>query len=298
MQGSESSTYKHRLPVRLSHWLNAICFFILLGSGLNIFNAHPKLYWGLFSHFETPIFWLHAKYDEHREMVGLTQIAGKDFTTTGVLGVSNNLMGNPTAVGFPGWTTIPSGRNLADSRQWHFFFAWIFVINGLLFLLWAWRSKHYSRDLHPSKGDWRGIFKSIWEHMRFKHPEGEAAVRYNILQKLAYVSVLYIFLPGLVLMGLCMSPHLGSVLGWLIDLVGGRQSARTLHFIFAWLMVAFIGIHVFMVLLTGPVNQIRSMITGRFKFHEPVVNDAVSGDEKINTLNDTIPVQEKINGQE
>ncbi len=281
MKGIERSAYKHRLPVRLSHWLNVICFFILLGSGLNIFNAHPKLYWGQFSHFETPIVWLHAVYGEQRELVGLTQIAGKDYTTTGVLGVSNNMMGQPTAVGFPGWSTIPSGRNLADARLWHFFFAWIFVINGLLFLLWAWRSKHYSRDLNPSASDWRGIFKSIWEHMRFKHPEGEAAVRYNILQKLAYVSVIYIFLPGLVLMGLCMSPHMGSVLGWLLDLVGGRQSARTLHFVFAWLMVAFIAIHLFMVLITGPINQIRSMISGRFKFHEPIVSETVPVEEKI-----------------
>jgi len=150
----------------------------------------------------------------------------------------------------------------------------------LLFFLWAWRSKHYSRDLHPTGTDWRGIFKSIWDHMRFKHPEGETAARYNILQKLAYVSVIYVFLPGLVLMGLCMSPHMGSVLGWLIDLAGGRQSARTLHFIFAGLMVAFIAIHLFMVLVSGPINQIRSMITGRFRIHEPAFASETPLEEK------------------
>lgn len=281
MQGSDRSTYKHRLPVRLSHWLNVICFFILLGSGLNIFNAHPKLYWGQISTFETPAFALRAKYGAHKDLVGYVQIGKQEFTTTGVLGVSNNQMGNPIAVGFPGWSTLPSERNLADARLWHFFFAWIFVINGLLFFLWAWRSKHYSRDLQPTNSDWRGIFKSIWDHLHFKHPDGAAAVRYNILQKLAYLSVIYICLPGLVLMGLCMSPHMGSVLGWLIDFVGGRQSARTLHFIFAFLMVAFIGIHIFMVLVSGPINQIRSMITGRFKIHDLVHNEDADIQEKV-----------------
>ena len=281
MQGSERSTYKHRLPVRLAHWLNVVVFFILLGSGLNIFNAHPKLYWGQISTFETPAFALRAKYGAQKELVGYVQIGSKQYTTTGVLGVSNDATGTPIAVGFPGWSTLPSERNLADARLWHFFFAWIFVINGLLFFLWAWRSKHYARVLQPTKMDWRGIFKSIWDHMRFKHPEGDEAVRYNILQKLAYVSVIYIFLPGLVLMGLCMSPHMDSVLGWLLDLVGGRQSARTLHFIFAGLMVAFIGIHVFMVLVSGPINQIRSMITGRFKIHDPVHIEVADTQEKV-----------------
>jgi thiosulfate reductase cytochrome b subunit len=280
MQTGQRSIYKHRLPVRLSHWLNVICFFILLGSGLNIFNAHPKLYWGKISTFEIPAFSISANTSAKGERQGVTQIGSHKFNSTGVLGVSNNRMGNPVEVGFPGWSTIPSGRNLADARLWHFFFAWLFVINGLLFLLWAWRSKHYGRDLHPTGSDWRGIFKSIWDHMRFKHPEGDEAVRYNILQKLAYVSVIYIFLPGLVLMGLCMSPHMGSVLDWLLDLVGGRQSARTLHFIFAGLMVAFIGIHIFMVLVSGPINQIRSMITGRFKIHDAAV--AEENEEKLN----------------
>lgn len=274
--------YKHRIPVRIAHWLNAICFIVLLGSGLNIFNAHANLYWGKISTFDEPVFSLSAKRDTEAKLQGYTQVGTLQFETTGVLGVSNNQMGAPIAVGFPAWSTIPSARNLADARLWHFFFAWIFIVNGLLFLCWSWLSKHYSKDLKPSKTDWRGIFQSIWDHMRFKHPEGEETARYNILQKLAYVSVIYIFLPGLVLMGLCMSPHMGSVLGWLLDLVGGRQSARTLHFIFANLMLAFIFIHLFMVLISGPYNQIRSMITGRFQIHQPVAVEAEVVEEKVN----------------
>lgn len=282
MNTIHQSIYKHRIPVRIAHWLNAICFFVLLGSGLNIFNAHPNLYWGKIANFSDPVFSLSAKKAADTKLHGYTQIGPVKFDTTGVFGVSNNKMDTPIAVGFPGWSTIPSARNLADARLWHFFFAWVFILNGLLFLFWAWRSKHFSKDLNPNKKDWRGIFQSIWDHMRFKHPEGEETARYNILQKLAYVSVIYILLPGLVLMGLCMSPHMGSVLGWLLDLVGGRQSARTLHFIFANLMLAFIAIHLFMVLISGPYNQIRSMITGRFLIHQPDSIKTEIPEEKIN----------------
>jgi thiosulfate reductase cytochrome b subunit len=109
---------------------------------------------------------------------------------------------------------------------------------------------------------------SIVEHLKFKHPTGEAATRYNILQKLAYLGVVLALGPGVVLMGLAMSPHMDSVLSWLVDLVGGRQSARTIHFLIAMAFVAFILVHVFMVLVTGPINQIRAMITGRYRIHD------------------------------
>jgi thiosulfate reductase cytochrome b subunit len=273
----QRSTYRHKLPVRLGHWLNAFCFFILLMSGLNIFNAHRALYWGKISTFEAPAFSVMTKTDSDGQLHGVTQIGKYQFDTTGVLGASKNSNGKTIALGFPRWAIIPGYRSLAEARMWHFFFAWLFVINGLLFFLWAWLTKHYRNDLRPTVKDWRGIFISIWEHMRFKHPEGDAATRYNILQKLAYLSVIYILLPGLVLMGLCMSPHMGSVLGWLIDLVGGRQSARTLHFIFAGLMLAFIAIHLFMVLVSGPINQIRSMITGRYWIDEPASSAEKTG---------------------
>jgi len=265
------STYRHRLPVRLAHWLNVVAFSILLMSGLNIFNSHPALYWGQISTFDKPVFSISAKKDSQGQMHGITQISDRKFDTTGILGVSKNALGGEVVVGFPRWATVPGFRSLSEARHWHFFFAWIFVINGMFFMLWAWRAKHYKNDLRTTAADWRGIFKSIWEHMRFKHPSGEAATRYNILQKLAYLAVIYFLLPGLVLMGLCMSPDMGSMLGWLIDLVGGRQSARTWHFIFAFLMVGFIAIHLFMVMVSGPINQVRSMLTGRYVIHdEPV----------------------------
>jgi thiosulfate reductase cytochrome b subunit len=264
---------RHRLPVRLAHWINVGCLFVLLLSGLQIFNAHPALYWGDISRFDQPAFALQARTAADGSLRGITVIGARQFDTTGVLGVSRNLAGKTVARGFPKWLTIPGAKDLAQGRRWHFFFAWVFVINGAFYLLWSWRSRHLARDLAPSGAELRGIGASVREHLRFRHPVGEAALRYNVLQKLAYLVVLFVLLPGIVLMGLAMSPTMDSVLGWLVDLVGGRQSARTWHFILALLLVAFVAVHVLMVLVSGPLNQLRGMVTGRYRMPpEPAAN--------------------------
>ncbi len=273
------STYRHRLPVRIMHWINVACLVSLFMSGLTIFNAHPALYWGNISTFEKPALSLTAKPGPDGKPRGQTQVGSLKFDTTGVLGVSKNMMGVDTGRGFPKWATIPGPRNLAEGRRWHFFFAWLFLINGLAYWLWSWRARHLRDDLAPTRADWRGMGQSIRDHLRFKHPTGEEATRYNVLQKLAYLSVIFFFAPGIVLMGIAMSPHLNSVLGWMVDLVGGRQSARTWHFIAAFALLGFVAIHVFMVLVSGPVNQVRSMITGRYRVHETPAPPA--GDDHV-----------------
>src|SRR4249919_3553919 len=265
------STYRHRLPVRVMHWINVVCLFVLLMSGLAIFNAHPMLYWGEISTFDRPALALIGEKTANGTLRGVTIVGGHLFDTTGVFGASDNMMGTRVKRGFPTWATMPGGKSLARGRQLHFFFAWIFVINGLAYLIWTFVSKHMSRDMWPTGADWRGMGHSIIEHLKFKHPTGEEAARYNILQKLAYLAVILLFLPGIVLMGLDMSPHMDSVLGWMLDLVGGRQSARSLHFVFAMLLLSFVFIHVFMVFVTGPINQIRAMITGRYDIHDDPV---------------------------
>ena len=264
---------RHRWPVRLMHWINAICLLVLIGSGLQIFNAHPALYWGQDSNFAQPALAMRGDTGADGQLRGTLKIGGHAFNTTGVLGASRE-DGRLTERGFPSWATLPGSRNLALGRSWHFFFAWVLVVNGFSFLLYAWLSRHAGRDLLPNGRDWRGIGRSLLNHLRFRHPQGEDALRYNILQKLAYVGVIYLLAPVIVLMGLAMSPHLDSVLGWLVSLVGGRQSARTIHFIAAMGFVAFIAIHVLMVLISGPLNQLRGMITGRFAIH--VAAEAVS----------------------
>ena len=259
---------RHRWPLRLMHWLNLACMLAMVGSGLQILNAHPALYWGDTSHFGTPLLAAQAMR-ENGQLRGVTRIGSATFDTTGVLGVSDDAQGAPTSAVVPGWAMIPSWRDLAAGRHWHFFFAWLWVINGVVYLAWSLASRHLSRDLTMQRRDWRGIGHSILDHLRFRHPEGEAAARYNPLQKLAYLIVIFVLAPLIILTGLAMSPQMDTAMGWFLALVGGRQSARTLHFTAMSLFVLFAVVHVLMVIYAGPINEMRSMITGRFRVRYP-----------------------------
>jgi thiosulfate reductase cytochrome b subunit len=258
--------YRHTLPVRIMHWVNVIALTILLMSGLNIFSAHPALYWGKSSYTgRGPIFEISAKEDADGDAMGVTRIFGRDFVTTGLLGASAGPEGDLIARTFPSWLTIPDMRWLAMARRWHLFFAWVFVINGLSYVAYSIATRHLARNLAPTTADWRSIGRSIIDHLRFKHPTGEAAKRYNVLQKLAYLAVIFILLPLVILTGFALSPWLNSLFSGWVDLFGGRQSARTIHFVVAWLLVAFVLIHVFAVIVSGFWNHLRSMITGRYR---------------------------------
>ncbi len=263
--------YRHKLPVRVMHWINVIALTILFMSGLNIFSAHPALYWGKSSYTgRPPILQIGSTTDANDTAVGITRIFGHEFVTTGVLGASKGSGGQIVDRTFPSWLTIPDGRWLSMARQWHFFFAWIFVINGLCYVVYSILSLHLFRDLAPTEGELRSIGQSIRDHLHFRHPSGEASKRYNVLQKLTYLIVIFVLLPLAILMGLAMSPGFDTLWpGW-IDLFGGRQSARTIHFVVAWLLVAFVLIHVFEVIITGVWNNLRSMITGRYRVESEV----------------------------
>jgi thiosulfate reductase cytochrome b subunit len=222
---------RHSLPVRVMHWVNVVAVATLLMSGLQIFNAHRALYWGVSSYTgKPPLFVLPD--------------------------------------GFPGWITLPDVQWLAMGRRWHFFFAWVLVVNGIAYIAYSIASGHARRDLVPTRTDWRSIGRSIVEHLRFHRPKGAEAARYNVLQRLAYLAVIFGVLPFLVLMGLGLSPRLDAAWPWLVDAFGGRQSVRTLHFIAATVLVLFVLVHVFEVLVSGPWNQLRAMITGRFRVPE------------------------------
>ncbi len=258
--------YRHTLPVRLMHWVNVVALTVLFMSGLQIFNAHPALNFGKSSYNGTPpVLEIGARMSTAGQPQGVTRIFGKEFDTTGWLGVTRDASGNYARSTFPTWMMLPGPQWLSMARSWHFFFAWVFVLNGLAFLIYAIASRHLTRDLAPTRDELRGIGASIREHIRFKHATGEAAKRYNVLQKLAYLVVVFVLLPLIVIMGMAMSPWLDSILSGWVDIVGGRQSARSIHFIVAWLLVAFVLIHVFQVIVTGLWNNLRSMITGRFK---------------------------------
>jgi len=257
--------HRHALIVRITHWINAIALAILLMSGLNIFNAHPSLSWGRSSYSNrAPIFETGAATAADGRLIGTTRIFNRNFDTTGVLGVSSD-GGRQVVKGFPSWITVPSFAWLAMARHWHFFFAWLLVINGCVYLAFSIFSRHLAHDLLPTKLDWRSVGHSIIDHVRFRHPTGVAATRYNVLQKVAYLAVILVLVPLMILTGSAMSPRLDSLQpGW-IELLGGRQSARTLHFAVAWTLVLFVLVHVFEVLVSGVWNNLRSMITGRYR---------------------------------
>jgi thiosulfate reductase cytochrome b subunit len=258
--------YRHTLLVRITHWINAICFLLLLMSGLQIFNAYPALNWGARSDFDKPILALGAKQESDGSLRGVTTIFGMSFTTTGVLGASKDDSGQPAERGFPSWITIPSYQDLATGRRWHFFFAWLLVLNGAVYVANLFARRHL-KDFLPSGRELRSIPASIWQHARLRFPKGDEALHYNVLQKLAYLSVI-VALPILVLAGLTMSPAIDATFPWLLTLFGGRQSARTIHFIAAFSLVGFVFVHIVMVLISGFLNNMVSMITGRYAIEE------------------------------
>ena len=257
--------YRHSLAVRIMHWINVVALTILFMSGLQIFNAHPALYWGKSSYIGRPaLLEIGVREGGESGMMGVTRVFEREFDTTGVLGLSRD-DGELYAQAFPSWIAIPSHQWLSMARSWHFFFAWVFVLNGLCYLIYSIWSRHLARDLAPTGSELKTIGQSIRDHLRFRHPSGEAAKRYNVLQKIAYLVVIFVLLPLIVLMGLAMSPRIDALFtGW-VDLFGGRQSARTIHFVVAWLLVGFVIIHVFQVIVTGLWNNLRSMITGRYR---------------------------------
>jgi len=250
---------RHRLSTRLWHWVNVVTVAVMLMSGLMIFNAHPRLYWGEFG-ANPDHAWLEIA---SHQGAGELRIGALKLATTGLFGGQ----GAAQARAFPGWMTIPSTYSLADARLWHLAFAWVLAFGLLGYLLWSLANGHIRRDLHITRKEWRlaHLWRDVKAHAALRFPTGAAALRYNVLQKLAYCGVLFGLLPLLILTGLTMSPALNAGLPFLLELFGGRQSARSLHFIAALGLVVFFLVHIAMVVLAGPFNEVRSMITGRFR---------------------------------
>lgn len=215
---------RHALATRLWHWGNALCVLVLFMSGLGISNAHRRLYWG------------HAGFAPEEAWLFLPR--------------------------FPTWMTIPARYDLAGARDWHLLMAWFFAVGLLLFMIASLANGHFRRDLVTSRAEWRwaAIRADIARHLRldFVH-EG---AKFNFLQKLAYGVVVFLLLPVMIFSGLAMSPAMDAIWPWLVDMFGGRQSARSVHFIVAWALIGFLVLHLLLVLLSGPARQIRDMIAG------------------------------------
>ncbi len=224
MNNSVKPRKRHALTTRLWHWVNALSLIILFMSGLNISNAHRRLYWGN-DGFAAADAWLEVPR-------------------------------------FPGWMTIPDYYSLSAARDWHVLFSLVFAFGLLAFMVAAFANGHLVRDIFARAREWRlaNIWTDIKEHAKFNFEHGDG--KYNILQKIAYASVILILLPLMIFTGMVMSPGMEAAWPWMTDVFGGRQSARSLHFIAAWLLFGFFVLHIALVLLSGPIKQIRSMVTG------------------------------------
>jgi thiosulfate reductase cytochrome b subunit len=263
--------YRQSAWTRATHWIWAISLFFLLLSGLQIFNAHSTLYIGKQSgfSFDNSVLSMRAvRTSEGPE--GRTTILGHQFDTTGVFGLSG-ATDNRQFRGFPAALTIPSYRDLATGRVIHFFFAWVFVVTLFVWFLASLANGHLRRDLRPTGKDLARLPRDIADHARFRfHHTG----RYNILQKLTYCIVFFVLFPLIVLTGLTMSPGMDAAWPWLLDVFGGRQTARTIHFVMMTLLVIFFLVHIIMVFAAGPINELRSMITGWYRTDPETKGDA------------------------
>ncbi len=223
---------RHALGTRLWHWINAIAVFILIGSGATISNAHPRLYWGKYgANFD------HAWLELPR---------------------------------FAGWFTIPASYNLAMARRWHLFFALVFAFALLAFMIWSLINRHFQRDLRIRAAELKPahLAADAKAHLAFRFHDPAEPGAYNPFQKLSYALVIFILIPLLILTGLTLSPGMNAAWPWLLDLFGGRQSARSIHFICFALLTLFVVGHLALVILSGAWNGVRSMITGRWRVPE------------------------------
>jgi thiosulfate reductase cytochrome b subunit len=264
-QASQTDThliYRQLTLTRLTHWVWAIAMFFLLLSGLQIFNARPNLYIGQQSGFgfENSILDVYATNGPNGP-AGQTKLFGQIFDTTGFLGMTGTAE-NPNFTAMPAWATIPSYRDLGTGRVVHFFFAWILVGTLAIWLINALSSGHLWRDIILKPRDIAGLPKDILDHLRLRFTHGKS---YTPLQKIAYFGVFVVAFPLIILTGLTMSPGMDGAWPWLLDVFGGRQTARTIHFLTMLAFVLFFVVHIIMVVLAGPINELRSMITGYYR---------------------------------
>jgi Ni/Fe-hydrogenase b-type cytochrome subunit len=253
--------YRHNRITRLTHWIDAVALMILFMSGLMIFNAHPHLYWGSTSEPERAFFSIGAINDDGA-LRGYVRLYGQQLDTTGLLGVQQGAFG-PAPRAFPSWLTVPGYYSLASGRRWHFFFGWLFALNGVLYVIYNLAVGHMRKFFFTPKDAVKvPAMIAYYLYLKKESPqEGE----YNPLQKLAYTSVFLILTPLVILSGLAMSPQLNVAFNWLPIVFGGRQTARSIHFILALGFLAFTFGHVLMVLTQGFINNMRSIITGWYR---------------------------------
>jgi thiosulfate reductase cytochrome b subunit len=259
--------YRHSLAARITHWFWFIAILVLVMSGLQIFNASPQLDASDKSDPARRV----LSIDAHRDPVsgfgiGTTTIAGHTFTTTDWLGYTDDGSGGRAARAFPGWLTLPGPQDLAGGRHWHFFFGWVLTLSLVVYIV-AGAIRKDLRELIVRPSDFPKLLPMQLYYLRLrKHPPPHG--KYNPLQKLTYTVVLFIFIPLLIVTGLALSPGIDSIAQPLTQLLGGRQFARLWHFGLMCIIIAYFFVHMALVVINGPFNEIRSMITGWYRLRE------------------------------
>jgi thiosulfate reductase cytochrome b subunit len=224
---------RHSAVIRVTHWITTLCFLALLVSGVEIVISHPRFYWGETGNVLTPpLFKL-------------------------PIPASRNLV--PTGYGY----VLPDQNGW--SRYLHFQAAWVVIATGLLYLVSSLFTRHFRTNLLPRGADlsWREFSSAIANHLRFKRPSEAEAWSYNVLQRITYLFVIFVLFPLVIWTGLAMSPAFVSAFPSTVNMLGGQQSARTLHFFVSVALVLFLLVHVGMVWLAGFRSRMRAMITGR-----------------------------------
>ncbi|HKN59786.1 MAG TPA: cytochrome b/b6 domain-containing protein [Candidatus Acidoferrales bacterium] len=226
-------TPRHSALVRVTHWITTLCFFALLVTGAELVISHPRFYWGETGNVLTqPLFKI--PIPSSRALV-------------------------PSGYGY----VLPDENGW--SRYLHFQAAWIVILTGLLYAISGFFTGHFRKNLLPGKADlsWRTLSTAIAGHLRFARPSETEAWSYNVLQRLSYLLVIFVLFPLVVWTGLAMSPAFVSAFPATVNVLGGQQSARTLHFFVSLALVLFLLVHVAMVCLAGFRSRMRAMITGR-----------------------------------
>jgi thiosulfate reductase cytochrome b subunit len=222
---------RHAALVRITHWLITLAFFALLLSGCEIVLSHPRFYWGEIGNVNTQP-WLNLHLPSSRDTV-------------------------PTGYGY----VLPDQNGW--SRYLHFQAAWVAVATGLLYVIWGLFAGHFRRNLVPTRSNVNEIGVSIFQHLRFARPSPEDAWSYNVLQRISYLVVIFILFPLMIWTGLAMSYGFVSAFPLSVRLLGGHQTARSLHFLVTILLVLFLLIHIVMIFVAGFRARVRAMINGQ-----------------------------------
>ena len=223
---------RHTLLVRVTHWITVISFGALLVTGVEILISHPRFYWGEVGNSGTPPLF-QIPIPSSRETV-------------------------PTGYGY----VLPDQNGW--SRYLHFEAAWALVLTGLVYVISGLWTRHFRKNLFPAPADrtWRAFRRVIAKHLRLAPPDEADSRSYNVLQRATYLLVIFVLAPLVIWSGLAMSPGFNAAVPWAVNSLGGRQSARTLHFFVSVSLVLFLIVHVAMVVLTGFASRMREMITG------------------------------------